>query len=31
MLRFRGLEIGCKAAEAFVHHNQSPLGRLPAL
>ena len=30
MLRFRGMELGCKFAEAFVHHDQSPRGRLPA-
>jgi N-acetylglucosamine malate deacetylase 1 len=29
MLRFRGMESGCKAAEAFIHHDQSPGGRLP--
>lgn len=29
MLRFRGMECGCKAAEAFIHHDQSPPGRLP--
>jgi hypothetical protein len=29
MLRFRGMESGCKAAEAFIHHDQSPAGRLP--
>ena len=29
MLRFRGLEAGCPAAEAFIHHNLSPSGRLP--
>jgi LmbE family N-acetylglucosaminyl deacetylase len=29
MLRFRGMECGAKAAEAFVHHEQSPAGRLP--
>lgn len=31
MLRFRGMELGCKFAEAFVHHDQSPAGRLPAV
>jgi hypothetical protein len=30
MLRFRGMECGCKLAEAFIHHDQSPPGRLPA-
>jgi LmbE family N-acetylglucosaminyl deacetylase len=29
MLRFRGMEGGCKSAEAFVHHEQSPGERLP--
>lgn len=29
MLRFRGMECGCQLAEAFVHHDQSPTGRLP--
>jgi LmbE family N-acetylglucosaminyl deacetylase len=29
MTRFRGLECGCAFAEAFVHHNQGPGGRLP--
>jgi N-acetylglucosamine malate deacetylase 1 len=29
MLRFRGMEAGVKSAEAFVHHDQSPDGRLP--
>jgi LmbE family N-acetylglucosaminyl deacetylase len=29
MLRFRGMECGRKLAEAFVHHDQSPPGRLP--
>ncbi len=29
MLRFRGMEAGCKSAEAFIHHDQSPVGRLP--
>jgi LmbE family N-acetylglucosaminyl deacetylase len=29
MLRFRGLECGSKSAEAFIHHDQSPTGRLP--
>jgi LmbE family N-acetylglucosaminyl deacetylase len=29
MLRFRGMESGYKLAEAFVHHEQSPGGRLP--
>jgi LmbE family N-acetylglucosaminyl deacetylase len=29
MLRFRGRECGCKAAEAFVHHDPSQPGRLP--
>lgn len=29
MLRFRGMESGFKLAEAFVHHEQSPFGRLP--
>jgi N-acetylglucosamine malate deacetylase 1 len=29
MLRFRGMECGAQAAEAFVHHEQSPAGRLP--
>jgi LmbE family N-acetylglucosaminyl deacetylase len=29
MLRLRGMEAGCNAAEAFVHHEQSPGGRLP--
>jgi hypothetical protein len=28
MLRFRGMEAGCNIAEAYVHHEQSPLGRL---
>jgi LmbE family N-acetylglucosaminyl deacetylase len=30
MLRFRGMECGCKLAEAFIHHDQSPPGGLPA-
>jgi LmbE family N-acetylglucosaminyl deacetylase len=30
MHRFRGFEAGCKRAEAFVHHEQSPAGPLPA-
>jgi hypothetical protein len=29
MLRLPGIEAGCKSAEAFVHHPQSPDGRLP--
>jgi LmbE family N-acetylglucosaminyl deacetylase len=29
MMRFRGMERGCQFAEAFIHHDQSPLGRLP--
>ncbi|HXE55828.1 MAG TPA: PIG-L deacetylase family protein [Tepidisphaeraceae bacterium] len=29
MMRFRGMESGCKYAEAFVHHEQSAPGRLP--
>jgi LmbE family N-acetylglucosaminyl deacetylase len=29
MLRFRGMEAGCKAAEAFIHYDQSPTGHLP--
>jgi LmbE family N-acetylglucosaminyl deacetylase len=29
MLRFRGMECGCKLAEAFIHHDQSPSGGLP--
>jgi LmbE family N-acetylglucosaminyl deacetylase len=29
MLRFRGMECGHKLAEAFIHHDQSPAGRLP--
>ena len=29
MLRFRGLESGHRLAEAFIHHDQSPSGRLP--
>jgi LmbE family N-acetylglucosaminyl deacetylase len=29
MLRFRGMESGHKAAEAFIHYDQSPDGRLP--
>jgi LmbE family N-acetylglucosaminyl deacetylase len=29
MLRFRGMECGRKSAEAFIHHDQSPPGRLP--
>jgi len=29
MLRFRGMECGRTLAEAFVHHEQSPSGRLP--
>ena len=29
MMRFRGMESGHKLAEAFVHHDQSPTGRLP--
>ena len=29
MMRFRGLEAGCKLAEAFIHHELSPSGRLP--
>lgn len=31
MLRFRGMELGCKFAEAFVHHDQSPPGPLPII
>src|SRR6185437_6442332 len=31
MLRFRGMELGCKFAEAFIHHDQSPPGRLPGV
>jgi LmbE family N-acetylglucosaminyl deacetylase len=30
MLQFRGMERGCRYAEAFVHHDQSPVGVLPA-
>jgi LmbE family N-acetylglucosaminyl deacetylase len=30
MQRFRGLEAGCKQAEAFIHHEQSPSQGLPA-
>ncbi|HEY2839661.1 MAG TPA: PIG-L family deacetylase [Pirellulales bacterium] len=30
MLRFRGMEAGCALAEAYVHHEQSPRGRLPS-
>jgi LmbE family N-acetylglucosaminyl deacetylase len=30
MLRFRGMESGCKAADAFVHYAPSPRGRLPS-
>jgi N-acetylglucosamine malate deacetylase 1 len=29
MQQFRGMESGHKYAEAFVHHDQSPFGRLP--
>jgi LmbE family N-acetylglucosaminyl deacetylase len=29
MLRFRGMEAAYALAEAFVHHEQSPRGRLP--
>ena len=29
MLRFRGMESGFSRAEAFVHQDQSPIGRLP--
>lgn len=29
MMRFRGMECGRKMAEAFIHHDASPLGRLP--
>jgi len=29
MMRFRGMECGRKLAEAFIHHDQSPPGRLP--
>ncbi len=29
MNRFRGLECGCKYAEAFVHHHRGPTGVLP--
>ena len=29
MLRFRGMECGRKAAEAFVHHDTGPAGWLP--
>jgi hypothetical protein len=29
MLRFRGMECGRKAAEAFVHHDQTQAGWLP--
>jgi N-acetylglucosamine malate deacetylase 1 len=31
MLRFRGMECGRKLAEAFIHHDQSPTGRLPEM
>jgi LmbE family N-acetylglucosaminyl deacetylase len=31
MHQFRGLESGFKLAEAFVHHDHSPSGRLPGL
>ena len=31
MMRFRGMECGRKMAEAFVHHEMSPAGRLPAI
>jgi LmbE family N-acetylglucosaminyl deacetylase len=30
MQNFRGLEAGCKQAEAFIHHEQSPSRGLPA-
>jgi N-acetylglucosamine malate deacetylase 1 len=30
MLQFRGMERGVKFAEAFIHHDQSPPGGLPA-
>ena len=30
MLRFRGMESGHKAAEGFIHHDQSPAGRCRA-
>ncbi|HEV3415974.1 MAG TPA: PIG-L family deacetylase [Pirellulales bacterium] len=30
MLRFRGMECGCKLAEAFIRHDQSPPSALPA-
>jgi hypothetical protein len=30
MQRFRGFEIACKLAEAFVHHEQSPATGLSA-
>lgn len=29
MMRFRGMECGRKLAEAFIHHDPSPPGRLP--
>lgn len=29
MNRFRGMEFGCKYAEAFIHHVQSPEIALP--
>jgi LmbE family N-acetylglucosaminyl deacetylase len=29
MLRFRGMERGCQFAEAFIHHDPSPMGGLP--
>ena len=29
MLKFRGMEAGCEMAEAFIHQDQSPPGRLP--
>lgn len=29
MLHFRGMEAGCALAQAYVHHKQSPMGRLP--
>ncbi len=29
LLRFRGMERGRTLAEAFIHHDQSPLGWLP--
>ncbi len=31
MQEYRGMEVRCRFAEAFVHHEQSPYGRLPTV